>query len=447
MAAMATMATMAVLSDGSAHLAGSAHLTGVGSLHGGPFWGSVRGSVRPPMRRPAWQRLAGLLAAWVPACCTPVGAAPLDTLLSARPERLADTAYLELAVDRVRFTLEPADPTGAGGLGATGAGGLGATGASAAPRNGGYRGLQLAGAWRASERWWLMAGLWQRDISNGVDNFRYQSGLLAGQVRLSEGSAAPAGASATGLGALWATAPAPTVALRLAAWGNQAAITESTTPVRVPGAVLDTVTVTRPADQQLQADLIATWALSSALDVNAALGAGISRLSYGALTATTTRNGCPYQLSFNGNDIFGTLARPCNGDGGGVIRQFYDRSGDYGVDVSNEIAWRGHFVQAGLNAAWRQGPWALRAGYLYHTVQRTAVDAILAQRGAPVHRHNHVMALESAYHFTPYLSGVVRGQFSNRLFFNDLPVTYNSATSGNFGSRYAVLSLGLRAGF
>ena len=320
---------------------------------------------------------------------TPAAAAPLDALLSARPERLANTAYLELAFDRVRFTLEPVDPAGA----------VGGNTANTQPRDGGLRAVQLAGAWRASERWWLMGGLWQRDIHNGVDNFRYQSGLLAGQYRLSDGSAARADTSPARVDKLWTTAPA--LALRLSAWGNRAAITESTTPVRVPGAVLDSVTVTRPADQQLQADLIATWALSPTLDVSAALGAGASRLSYGALTATTTRNGCPYQLSFNGNDIFGTLARPCNGDGGGVIRQFYDRSGDYGVDVANEIAWHGHFVQAGINAAWRHGPWALRGGYLLHAVQRTAVDAILAQRGAPVHRYNHVIALESAYQITP----------------------------------------------
>ena len=55
--------------------------------------------------------------------------------------------------------------------------------------------------------------------------------------------------------------------LRLSARGNRASTTESTTPVRVPGAILNTVTVTQPGDRPLQADLVATWPISSQLDV------------------------------------------------------------------------------------------------------------------------------------------------------------------------------------
>lgn len=40
----------------------------------------------------------------------------------------------------------------------------------------------------------------------------------------------------------------PAFALRLSAWGNRASTTESTTPVRVPGAILNTVTVTQPGE-------------------------------------------------------------------------------------------------------------------------------------------------------------------------------------------------------
>jgi hypothetical protein len=214
----------------------------------------------------------------------------------------------------------------------------------------------------------------------------------------------------------------------------------------VPGAVLNSGTVNAPSDRQLQADLIATWRLSPAWDMSASLGGGRSRLAYGALAATTTRNGCNYNLAFTGNDIFGSLAGPCSASGG-VIRQFLDRSRDYGVDVAREIAWQGSFAQVGVHAGWRNGAWALRGGYVFHAVQRNAVDAILAARAQAVYRHNHLLTLESAYQLTAQLGFFAQANFSSNLFLSDLPVTYNSATSTRFNTHYAVLSLGLRAGF
>ena len=185
-------------------------------------------------------------------------------------------------------------------------------------------------------------------------------------------------------------------ALRLSAWGNRASTTESTTPVRVPGAILNTVTVTQPGDRQLQADLVATWPMPSQLDVTALLSGGVTCLSYGGLTATTRIDGCDYHLKFRGNDIFGTLIEPCAGSGGGVIRQFYDSSGDYGVDVAREIAWSGRFMQVGGNAQWRNDVWLLTGGYLFYSIRRHNVDNILANRGNPVVRHNHQLMLEAA---------------------------------------------------
>jgi hypothetical protein len=187
--------------------------------------------------------------------------------------------------------------------------------------------------------------------------------------------------------------------------------------------------------------------LDESIDINASLGGGSTRLSYGGLAATTTINGCSYQLAFNGNDIFGNLIPPCKGNGGGVIKQFYDSSGSYGVDVAKEIAWSGRFVQAGFNGAWRSGPFTLLGGYLFHWVQRDSVDDILSARGDPVHRHNHIVALQGDYAVTDHLAVFLRTQFSSNLFFNDIPVTYNSSTSSHFGSRYSLFTLGLRAGF
>lgn len=346
-----------------------------------------------------------------------VQAAPLDALLTATPERASSRLRVDVGLDLVNRSLDfstSADPAEQ----------------NPATTSGDYRGGQLLAAWRASDRLWLSGGLWQRRISNAVDHFDYTGWQLAGQWRLTD-----------------ASGRMPALALRLGAWGNRASVTEATTPVRVPGAILDTVTVDSPSDRQLQADLVATWPLSTQLDVSAVLSAGRTQLRYGGLTATTTRNGCPYNLVFTGNDIFGTLAQPCTGTGGGVIRQFYDSSGDYGVDVAREIAWGGRFLQIGANVRWLQGDWQLAGGYLLHAVRRDDVDAILARRGNPVHRHNHVFVAEAAYRVLPQVSVFGRAQVSSHLFLHDIPVTYNASTSGSFGNRFSLITLGLRADF
>ena len=362
------------------------------------------------------RRLALALLAMAGAAAAPANAAPLDALLTATPERSAPTATLELAVDRLNRQLDfskpdPNDPS------------------SLTTTTGDYRGGHLAGAVRVANGLWLSGSLWQRTLGDDIDTFRYQSWQASGLYRFIDGGGA-----------------VPALALRLSAWGNRAKVTETTTPVRVPGAILDSVTVSQPSDRQLQADLIGTWKLSSSLDLSAQLGGGSTRLDYAALTATTRRNGCSYKLSFTGNDIFGELAGTCNASGG-VIRQFFDSSGDYGVDVAKEIAWRGRFAQAGLNLAWRDGPWALQGGFLLHLVRRDDVDNILASRASPVYRRNQIIALEAGYDVSQNLGVFARSELSSHLFLHDLPVTYNTSTSGRFGSRFSLFSLGLRARF
>ncbi|MGS0756026.1 hypothetical protein ACVBEH_16055 [Roseateles sp. GG27B] len=366
-------------------------------------------------------------------------AAPLDTLLTVTPERaLGSTAWVELAVDRLNRRLDFGGPAAADAS------------ASGQTRNanGDYQSKQVVAAYRVADGLWLSGSAWQRQVRSDADTYHYRGWRVSGLYRLADaahtGAADPAAAA-------WSAAltARPALALRLSAWGNEAKLTETTTPVHVTGAVLDTVTVTRPSDLQLQADLIATWRLSPSVDFSAALGAGRIRLAYAGLAATTTRNGCHYGLSFNGNDIFGTLAQPCSAGagGGGVIQQFYDSSGDYGVDVAHEIAWKGSFLQAGVNVGWHSGPWTLQGGYLFHAVRRDAVDAILAARGDPVHKTNQTVTLEAAYQVHAHVQLFTRAELSSNLFFQDLPVTYNSSTSGNFGSRLSMFTLGLRAGF
>lgn len=365
----------------------------------------------PPVLQAAWAVAACLMAA------TPAAAAPQDVLLSAMPERLGESGHLEASTSRVNRRINFSEPEDDPRL-------------AAAAANGDYRSTQIAGAWQVRDGTWLSGALWQRQISDGIDTFRYQGWQLSGLVRVNE----PEGL-------------VPAVALRLSAWGNQADVTETTTPVRVPGAILDSVAIARPSDRQWQLDLIGTWAAAPTLDITGVIGAGQVQLGYGDLSATTTRNGCRYNLSFNGNDIFGTLAEPCTGTGGGVIQQFFDSSGEYGVDVAKEIAWGGTFLQAGLNASWRQGPWTVRGGMLMHRIQRRAVDSIAEARGQRTFKGARLLALEASHQFHDHLTLLLRLEASDHLFMADLPVTYNSSTSSRFGGRFSQATLGLRASF
>lgn len=341
-------------------------------------------------------------------------AAPLDALLTARPERGAEHGTLELGADLMNQQLDvfnfhsaSSDPDKA---------------------TGDYRGAHVSAGMRVGEQGWLSGSLWQRAVSDATDTYHYTSWQLSGQYRVLEEA-----------GLL------PAMALRLSGWGNYADATETSKPVVVPGAKLDTVKITAPADQQLQADLVGTWQLSSASDVSVLLSAGSSQLSYGALSATTTLDGCHYNLAFTGNAVYGTLASPCSA--GIYVQEIYDNSGRLGIDVAREIAWRGSFVQAGVNASWQDGPWLLRAGYLFHMAQRESVDAILASRKQSSYTQNHSLAVEGSYRFSPSLRAFARGQFSSNLFFNELPVTYNTSTASRFDSKYSIVTLGLVADF
>jgi hypothetical protein len=345
-----------------------------------------------------------------------VSAAPLDVFLTATPESIAPRAYLELVSDHMNesldfFKVRENDPLTAG------------------TKAGDYHGAYLSGGVRVAQGVWLQGALGQRSLSSTSDTFHYTNWHISGLYRFAE----PAGN--------W-----PALALRMSAWGNYASATESTTAVVVPGAKLNTVKITDPADRQLQADLIGTWKLTPSSDMSAFVSLGSSQLSYGALSATTTRNGCAYNVAFTGNTIFATLAPPCS-MGGGIVQQFYDSSGSYGVDVASEIAWRGSFVQAGVNGSWQRGPWTLQAGYLVHVVKRENVDDILVARGNPSYTTNQNITLQGTYRVQPHISVFARGQLTSNLFFNDIPVTYNSSTSERFGSKYTLFSLGLRSDF
>jgi len=350
----------------------------------------------------------------VSGCLVAAWAAPLDVFLSARPEPLTGQATLEVGIDRMNTQLDVL--------------GLRTTSSNTDTATSSYGAHHFSGGVKLGEQGWLSGSLGQRAIADGGGTYRYTSWQVSGQYRLLEAQS-------------WQ----PATALRLSAWGNYADQTESSKAVVVPGAKLDSVKITRPADQQLQADLVSTWVLSGGTQVSAALGAGTSELSYDALSATTTMDGCRYKLAFSGNAVYGVVELPCST--GIYVKEIYDNSGRLGIDVANEIAWRGNFVQAGVNARWQDGPWTWRAGYLFFMVQREAVDAILASRNQASFTQNHSIGLEASYRLQANLHLFATGLISSNLFLNDIPVTYNTSTAARFESRYSVFGTGLRFDF
>lgn len=345
-----------------------------------------------------------------------VCSAPLDALLTAVPEQVYGKSYLELSSGHMNgrldfFGIRQQDPS------------------TADTMAGDYRDARLMGGVLLADKTWLSGGLWRRAVSDSSDTYFYTSWQIAGQYRLHDEDER-----------------FPAFGLHVSAWGNQAAATQTNSPVVVPGAKLNTVRIEKPADKQLQADLIASWTLSPATRLSGFVGLGSTALSYAGLSATTTRNGCNYQLSFRGNDIYGVLAEPCTATGG-VIQQFYDRSGSYGIDVANEIAWHGYFIQTGLNSTWQYGPWTLRAGYQLYSVRRKQVDAILSARGKATFSLNQNIITDASYSFNSHWNTFFRAQLSSNLFLDELPVTYNTATSARFGKKYSVFTLGMRLHF
>lgn len=364
-----------------------------------------------------WLIGAGLVAGLGVGLCVGLGvaqAAPLDIFLTATPEPLTGQGTLELGADRINPQLDVLN--------------LRSRSSNPDNANSSYAANHVSAGIRVGEQGWLSASLGQRNITDSGGNYHYNSWQLSGQYRLFEAQA-------------WQ----PATAVRLSAWGNYADQTESSKPVVVPGAKLDSVKISRPADLQLQADLVGSWRLDGDTDVSATLGLGASQLSYGALSATTTLDGCHYKLAFTGNAVYGVLASPCSA--GIYVQEIYDNSGRLGIDVANEIAWRGKFIQAGVNARWRDGPWTWRAGYLFYGVQRETVDAILAARKQASYTQNQSMGLEASYRLRPDTQLFASALISSNLFFNDMPLTYNTSTAARFDSATSVYGVGLRFDF
>jgi hypothetical protein len=344
----------------------------------------------------------------------PLQAAPLDAFLTALPEQMGTKAYLEVGADHMNaqldfFKIRDSDALAAG------------------TQAGDYHGSHLVGGWRLTDKVWLSGSLMQRNLSGLSSTYSFDSWQVSGLYKLNE-----------------AAGKVPALAVRVSAWGNSANEVVATKICAAPvvgspkrcqtNALLDKVTIAKPSDRDLQVDLIGTWKPAQNVDLNASLSLGNTQLSYGGLSGLATIDSVSYQLSPVGSDILFTAA-----DGSQrIVKNVFD---------SNELSWRGNFVQLGASTAWYHGPWTLRGGYLFYSIQREAIDDILKSRGWSVVKQNKTVSLEAAYQLRPHISVFARGQISSALIFNDMPVLYNAFSSDLVGGRYSIYTLGLRSDF
>ncbi len=345
----------------------------------------------------------------------PAKAAPLDVLLSAIPEQMAPNGYLEVGSDHMNaqldfFNIRDSDALAAG------------------TQAGDYHGAHLAGGWRIRDNTWLSGGLWQRNINGLSETYGFNSWQVSGLYRFLE-----------------ADGKIPALAVRLSAWGNYASQIGSSFPSNAgvnslfpKGTELRSIKVTNPADNQLQADLVGTWKLTPATDLSVLFGAGSAQLSYSELNGSLLESNTLYQFHFAGNTLFGKAT-----DGSEILK----KGSTYDINVDNELAWHGNFVQVGVNSTWRHGPWTLRGGFLFYSIQREAVDDILGKRGWSAFTQSQNILLEANYRFHSRLSVFARGQLGSKLVFNDMPVIYNTYSADLIGGRYSIYTVGLRADF
>ena len=338
-------------------------------------------------------------------------AAPLDALLTANQPRIPGQVRVEAAADLVNDTVDVFNVRGSSGLGGSDIGN--------------YRGSHLRGGLALTPDIWIDGAIWRRTLEYRADQARINTWQAAAQYRVLDG----------------ATYGGPSVAMRLGAWGNYADQLSKTSISTVQGVTLNTLKVENPKDIQYQLDTIATWQRNPGTEVSLFAGGGISRVRVGSISATGTRGGCNYNLSFGANSVSGTLAQFCNAST--VADRFTLPYSDYGVDPYQEVEYRAKFIQAGLSAMWTSGDWQLRGGYQYIRTRRDDVDAIIRQRGGQAQEANHVLVGEVMYRVVKNVSLFARGQYMQHQFTGEIPFAYNTMTAQRFNQKYGIVSAGL----
>lgn len=294
-------------------------------------------------------------------------------------------------------------------------------------RVGDYHGVHVHAGIAVTPRLWVDGGYWQRKIDYRGDMPTVNSWKVGTQYRV------------------WGEdSKKLSFAIRGSLWGNYADDLTKSTSTSLQGIRFDTVSVNSPKDIQYQFDLIGTWPAGKDVELTMFVGGGKSKVTVGAVSATTRRDGCDYNLSFGRNEVVGTLAQPC---GNGAIERFSIPNDQFGVHVNREAEYDATYLQAGISAKWKINKWHLRAGYHYQDIRRDHIDEIIASRRGITYETNHILLGEVAYRVARNALIMLRGQYMENQFTGEIPFAYNSVTARRFGQHYGFISTGLIVDF
>ncbi len=334
----------------------------------------------------------------------------MDAFLSANKATVTGTGYVEGAYDVVNssvdiFNIRDNDADFAGS------------------NVGDYQGAHVRAAIAISPRLWLDGSFWERRIDYRDDVVKISSWQLAAQYKLIEG-----------------VDYKPSVALRFGTWGNYSNELKKTSTSTVRGQTLNSVSVDSPKDRQYQLDLIATSNIFKRTALSMFVGAGVSRVKVGDISATSTIGGCPYNLALGPNNVVATLAQRCNDL---VESRIVVPNSTYGADVNGEAQYRANYLHGGFNLDWQGDNWQAKGGYQYQYIKRDRIDGTIESRGARSYQSNHMLLGEVRYKIVSQAAIFIRGQYMTNQFVGEIPFAYNTLTASRFGNRYGILSTGL----
>jgi hypothetical protein len=334
-------------------------------------------------------------------------AAPLDALLDANPQARYGQGLLEVSADRMNQSLDVFKLRGAD--------------LALGDNTGDHQGVTLRAGLSLAPTVWVDGALQRRKLTYGPDQPQIDAWRLGAQWQF-----------------LPAQAGQATAALRLSAWGNQAAQVSKSTPTALgplncsgSAGCVDRLSVNDAKDRTLQADVVGTWPLGP-VSLSAFAGAGQGKVTVDSITATAS------QVPLLGNVT--TTYR--NGSFDDPLFAIASNLFNFNTELQ-ATNYNTRTAQAGFNLAYTSGPWLLRGGYALQHIQRTAVDDVISAKGKTPYSLNHTLVGELAYKLTPRVVLFTRGQAMSNQFLTEIPFLYNSLTSQRFNQRYGVLSVGM----
>lgn len=343
------------------------------------------------------------------AAAGPVAAAPLDALLTVNHPQQAGAGEVELGYDTLTDAMRSSSSKTSSSVGD-------------------YKGEHVRGGIAITPRLWIDGTYWKRDIDYRSFDAKINSWQIAGQYKF-----------------LDADGRIPALAVRFGGYGNNADSLSKSANTTVSGTKFTSATVVKPRDTQLQLDVVATWATSEHTAVSLFGGAGMSRVKFDSVSATSrTANGCEYNITFTQAGLEGNLAAPCTAKV--VITRFTQVAGE-SVDVYKEAQYKSNFAQLGVNGEWHSGNWRARFGYQFQSIQRDNVDDIIEKRGGKSYKHNHVIVTDLSYNVYKNAIVFLRGQVMSNQFNGEIPMAYNSLTADKYNQKYGFASAGLSVMF